>query len=151
MNWNVPPDFDPSPYEGFVYSITSKSTGRFYIGKKSFWARRGKGKKQVVKHSNWKTYKSSCKELKEAIAADPTDWEYEILHYARDKRSLTYLEVKEQMIHEVLERTLPDGTRLAYNGNIAGKFYSGRTSSDSIDSKTKARSFPAKYLYRFSF
>lgn len=123
MHWNIDPNINPLDYEGMIYRITSKSTGRFYIGRKSVWARSGKGKKQTVKESNWKTYKSSCKELKEAIKAAPDDWTYEILHWCSDKRSMTYFETKEQFVHEVLERTMPDGTRLSYNGNILGKFY----------------------------
>ena len=127
MHWNIDASITPSDYEGFIYRITSKSTGRFYIGRKSVWARSGKGKKQTVRESNWKSYKSSCKELKEAIKAAPDDWTYEILQWAKDGRSLSYLEEKYQMLEEVLEQTMPDGTRLSYNGNIGGRYFKGPT------------------------
>ena len=49
--------FTNNPYEaeGFVYLIIEKSTGKRYIGKKSYW-NYSKGKR--VRQSNWKTYAS---------------------------------------------------------------------------------------------
>lgn len=45
----------PERYHGFVYRITERRTGKFYIGKKSY-------------AGNWKLYTSSSKPLNEEIA-----------------------------------------------------------------------------------
>ena len=53
---------------GFVYMITNKEDGKFYIGKKSLYSHRTlpplkgyKRKRKVIKESNWGHYNSSNK------------------------------------------------------------------------------------------
>lgn len=129
-------------YEGFVYKITHKPSGQYYIGKKSFWSRRNKkiGKRRkkqlraerkakgiggrlpkkelVVKESKWKSYFSSNESIKEMIGQGrEEEFEREILKFCRNKKQLTYYEQYYQMKEEVL---LDDKS---YNNNIAGKFY----------------------------
>lgn len=113
-------------YEGFIYKIEELSTGRSYIGKKSFWARvtlpplKGrKRKRKVTKDSNWRGYKSSCKELKGLIAANPSDFRFLILDLCKTKRGLTYLETKYLFELAVLE------SEEYFNESILGKFFRG--------------------------
>lgn len=98
----------PEKTMGFVYILTQISTGRKYIGKKLFWfagTKQVKGKiKKVKKESDWKTYHSSCIEIMDAVKdKGPLDWQREILHYAKTKGTLNYLEAREQMDRRVLE------------------------------------------------
>ena len=101
-------DVVPEKTMGFVYLLTHIPTGKQYIGKKLFWfagTKQVKGKiKKVKKESDWKTYHSSCEEIVESVKANgPQDWKREILHYAKTKGTLNYLEAREQMDRRVLE------------------------------------------------
>lgn len=98
----------PEKTMGFVYLLTQISTGRQYIGKKLFWfsgTKQVKGKKKKIKvESDWRTYHSSCEEIVKSVEArGPSDWTREILHYAKTKGTLNYLEAREQMDRRVLE------------------------------------------------
>jgi hypothetical protein len=116
---------------GFVYVITNKVTGRFYIGKKSLYSERKtkistrektqtktrKTFKRVVKESNWMSYYGSCKELLEEIQmTDPSYYHREILEVCYSKKYLGYCEIAHQIKNDVL-------TNNSYNGNILGKYY----------------------------
>ena len=115
---------------GFVYKITNNKTGEYYIGKKNLYSIRKRkfGKKEinsltdkrlkkyemVKKQSDWLTYKSSNKLVQE--------WEYndtirEILHFCTSSKKLTYYELKEQILHNVL---LDDKS---LNENLMGSFF----------------------------
>jgi len=68
-DWTNKPS-DISKYQGFVYIITNKKTGKYYIGKKFFWSKRTlkplKGKKRKrhrIVESDWETYWGSSKKL----------------------------------------------------------------------------------------
>jgi hypothetical protein len=120
---------------GFCYMIKNLKTGEFYIGrkvlennikrkigKKEKLLFEGKGRKpsfeKIKKESNWKEYWGSCKPLLEEVAKIGEDqFERQILELAFNKRQLSYLEVKYQMVYEVLEN------KLSYNDNISGKFF----------------------------
>lgn len=59
---------------GFVYRITDKDNGRFYIGQKKLYKTetrpplKGKvRKRKIIKESDWRTYCGSCNELKAEI------------------------------------------------------------------------------------
>ena len=121
----------PSGSIGFAYLITNRTTGKIYVGRKNLTSTRKKhyGKKKlaslkdkrlktyemVTKESNWKVYTGSNKELNADIKrGDEID--RTILQFAYNKIELTYLEVKYQCIHGVLECE-------SYNDNILGKFY----------------------------
>jgi hypothetical protein len=119
----------PNGAIGFVYCITVND--KKYIGKKSLYSRRKRkfGKKEiakitdkrkklweyVVKESDWKTYCSSNKEVKELMKFEVGD--RAILAYAYSKKELSYLEEKHQYQYSVLE------SDAYYNDNIAGRYF----------------------------
>lgn len=116
-------DEAPEGYEGFVYRITNETSGKFYIGKKSFWSRTTKRvpgkvrKKHITKESNWKDYWSSSPELKaEVKKVGKRFFKREVLELCGTKRDLTYKEVWWQFKFGVLEND-------TYNGNILGRFF----------------------------
>lgn len=114
----------PLAAAGFVYLLTDRQTGKQYIGKKSFWTTRrlpplkGKTRRRVIKaESDWRDYCSSSETIKALVARDGAGrFHREILHLARNKQELNYLEMREQVLREVL--LYPD---LWYNGIISAK------------------------------
>ena len=128
----------PENVFGFVYRIDNLSkldeqgNYKFYIGRKNIYSNTAKklSKKQleartdkrsskkvtITKESNWSSYTSSNKELNDDIAGGDRI-NKTILEFASTKLHLTYLEMKYQFIHGVLE------TLHCYNNNIAGKLY----------------------------
>ncbi len=120
----------PEETYGFIYKISNKLTGQYYIGKKQVVSIRKKnfGKKKlatitdkrvkkyeiVSKESDWKTYRSSNSEVK---LWNENEVELEILRFCKSKKSLTYYELQEQFYHNVLadEKSL--------NDNLIGKFF----------------------------
>lgn len=121
----------PGKYFGFIYKITNLANNKIYIGRKNFYTRRKRrfGKKEiakmkdkrskkyewVVKESNWKTYNSSSKELKEDIK-NGDEIKREILFLVEKENQMVYFETKFQFIYSVLEEG-------SYNRNILGRFY----------------------------
>jgi len=122
---------------GFVYITTHKPTGKSYIGKKVLFHNKKQkiGKKElaklqgvvgrrpsyklVVKESDWKTYYGSQTDIKALLVEGKKDeFERSILKMCPDKKSMTYFEVKYQMLYQVLEK--PDEF---FNDNILGKFF----------------------------
>ena len=122
-------------YYGFVYIITNLETNRFYIGKKAFIHNKKKKltKKEIAEHtgagrkpttrvnkvdSGWKSYYGSSKELLADVKLLGEDkFERVIIHFAKNKKQLTFLELQEQIVHNVLF------TDNSYNDNIAGKYF----------------------------
>jgi hypothetical protein len=120
---------------GFIYKITNKTTGKFYIGKKQIMSQtnvklgkkelealptqRGKkpSKKLVIKESNWVDYMGSNKFLLEDIKAlGEKNFLKEILIICANKKLLTYWELAIQCKYDVLQVN-------SYNDNLLGKFY----------------------------
>ncbi len=117
---------------GFVYKITNITLNKIYIGRKNFFTIQEKalGKKElalitdkrkskfktVIKESDWLTYNSSCKPLLADIDSNLYEWKKEIIEIALFPKHLTYLELKHQILNNVL------GVE-SYNENILGKFY----------------------------
>lgn len=122
----------PEDALGFIYKITRKSDGKIYIGKKvlSFSRKKRLTKKEklepenkrktfkrVTSISDWESYWGSSKELKEDInLLGLNEFEREIILFCKDKRELTYQEVKHQFLFNVLEIN-------SYNGNILSRFF----------------------------
>jgi len=120
----------PRDVYGFVYMITCQ--GSYYIGKKKLTSKRKRrfGKKEiarlkdkrlktweyVVKESDWLKYTGSNKELNNLVKAGCMNQKY-ILQYAFNAKELTYLEMKHQVIRDVLR------DESCFNDNILGKFF----------------------------
>jgi hypothetical protein len=121
---------------GFIYKITNLETGKFYIGKKSYIHNKKKklGKKEIAAlptsrgrkpttkteqvDSGWRTYWGSSKELLADIKLLGEDkFERVILREANTKKQLTFFEMQQQIIDNVLF------INNSYNDNILAKFY----------------------------
>jgi len=129
-------DFPPDTF-GFIYTITNKESGQFYVGKKFLYHNKKKkltkkelaeqsdpGRKPTHKvvrtESDWKTYWGSNKQLladiKEYGENNFSCW---IFVQCKTKKQLTYYEMHYQCKEEVLI-----GKDRSYNDNILGKFFS---------------------------
>lgn len=127
----------PENTYGFVYINKHIPSGKSYIGKKvlQFTKKVKLGKKELaaltgivgrrpsykiaVKESDWKNYYGSQKDIKQLLLEGKKDeFERTILKCVPNKKSLTYFEIKYQMLYQVLER--PDEF---FNDNILGKFF----------------------------
>ena len=112
-------------YIGYVYCITDLTNNKKYIGKKLFRSTRrlaplkGKTRKRtVIKESDWQDYFGSSEEVKLLVSELGSDnFKREILHLCNTKGELSYMELKEQMLREVL---LNDDY---YNGIIQVKIH----------------------------
>ena len=129
------PEEHTNGYYGFVYIITNLETNKFYIGKKAFIHNKKKKltKKEIAEHtgvgrkpttrvnkvdSGWKSYYGSSKELLSDVKLLGEDkFERVILHLAKNKKQLTFFELQEQIVYNVL---FIEGS---YNDNIAGKYF----------------------------
>lgn len=98
---SLPKDFDVDPPFGFVYKITDKVKNKWYIGQKKIIRiekrppLKGKvRKRKFVKQTDWKTYTSSCNQLKfEIIQRNKDEFDFEILEFVDCKWMLSYLEL----------------------------------------------------------
>ena len=87
---------------GFVYRITNKSNGKWYIGQK-----------KIDKRGLWKSYNSSSNKLKAEIKElGEEQFDFEILEFVDCKWMLNYLELYYQII---LEAMFDDNS---YNGIV---------------------------------
>lgn len=122
---------------GFIYIIKCKINQKCYIGKKNFYStttkhfgkrelkavtdKRLKTYRKTTKESNWKDYWGTVN-IKEDLAKDLEKYGKEnftrtIILLAYTKKELTYLEIEQQIINNVLRN------ELSYNNNIAGKWF----------------------------
>lgn len=124
----------PKDTFGFIYKITNKETGKFYIGKKQIMSKnniklgkkekallptqRGRtpSKKLVIKESNWQDYWGSNKPLLEELKLGKDKFTKEILIICSSKKMLTYWEAAYQIKLDVL---LID----SYNETVLGHYY----------------------------
>lgn len=118
-------------YVGFVYIITNTTNDMKYVGKKLFMFTRklpplkGKTRRRTVKkESDWKTYYGSSDEVKLLVEeTGPENFKREILHLCNTKGEMGYLELKEQIIREVLLRDD------YYNGIVQAKIHRNHVKS----------------------
>ena len=117
---------------GFVYLIINNKSSKSYIGKKlshfsktsikTVTLKSGVKKKKKVKtqvESDWRTYWSSSTELQNDVKElGEENFAREILFYCQSKGTLSYIELREQILNKVLE----DST-LWYNGIIQAKIH----------------------------
>lgn len=101
---------------GFIYKITDLTNNRYYIGRKMLTSTRGRGKKAVVKESDWKKYHGSNKELKTLVKSG-IKIKREILVFGFSKTEMTYLETKEIICSGALE------DENSYNGWVKATIY----------------------------
>ena len=100
----------PDEFQGFVYIITEKDTGKKYIGKKFFWKPKvlpvTKTRKRRVRtrvESDWRTYYGSSKEVQTVVEEKGKDnYIREILKLCKTKGECSYYEAKYQFEFDVL-------------------------------------------------
>lgn len=135
---------DLNLYYGFIYKITNKETGQFYIGKKNLHSyktlvkhvlnertnRMNKVREVLVSESNWRDYFGSSVEIKTAVKElGKSAFSREILLFVTTKKQLTYYEAKYQFETGCIEPGVS-----SYNSNIFGRFFPGDFySEDSLD------------------
>lgn len=106
----------------FVYMIKF-SNGDFYIGYKGFYSTSRKKvagltrRKVTVSESNWRSYRSSSKDVVQRIKDGDTPTELTILHLCKTKGCATWFELYEMVKYNVLCDTQ------ALNKNILGRFF----------------------------
>lgn len=102
---------------GFLYTITRKSDGKSYIGKKLLWFKKTSVKTVTLKNgtkkkkkittlvpSDWKTYWGSSANVQKAVDEEgESAFRRDILMFCRSKGSLSYYEARMQMDLRVLE------------------------------------------------
>ena len=111
---------------GFVYVITDRHNGMKYIGKKSLWNKvtkpplKGKTRKRrSLKESDWKTYFGSSEEVKTLVEEHGEErFEREIIRLCKGKGEMTYYEMKEQIMRDVLFKP-----NEYYNAYVGGRIH----------------------------
>jgi len=120
---------------GFIYKITSKVTGKEYIGSKQFllWDGPQAGYKcydmdsewfdeRAWRDNDWTEYTGSSDELNAEISkGNIWDYTFEVLEMCKTRLDIHVSEVLHQMERDVLEAVGEDGEYLYYNKNIASK------------------------------
>jgi hypothetical protein len=99
-------DLQKTDFEGFVYLIIEKATGKKYIGKKSFYSTRkvkGKARRQTSE-SDWESYFSSSDEIKRLVRLYGHDaFERHIISLHLTFGDAGFNEVRLQFVYNVLE------------------------------------------------
>jgi len=106
---------------GFVYKITRISDGKFYIGQKKFFRAHTKNplkgrvnKRRGSKESDWESYYGSSQALLFDIKElGRHSFTREILYFCSTQWTLTYLELREQLVRDVFNARVR-----SYNGII---------------------------------
>lgn len=115
---NEPVQTLPEDCVGFVYLITNLTNNRRYIGKKlakfsktsvkTITQKNGIKKKKKIRSkidSDWQTYWSSSPEVKADVERlGESNFRREILYYCNSKGTLSYVEMREQVLQRVLEQ-----------------------------------------------
>lgn len=111
---------------GFIYLIENTTTGRRYIGKKSFHTRKKRKGKPFGRQwrSDWWSYWGSSKELSQDIRTLGADkFTRTVLSIWKTEKQLSYAEEEQHFKNDVLRARMSDGSRAFYNGNIAGRYF----------------------------
>lgn len=101
---------DIKKYKGYVYIIIHLPTGRYYIGKKTFWFKKirkplkgRKNKRHYLVESDWKAYWGSSSNFNEFVRThDKKDFERRILVLCENDFELSYTELLKQLEYNVL-------------------------------------------------
>lgn len=129
MDWTINnrpvTDDDVRGFTGFVYIVRDTLTDRYYVGQKTLTSKRlqplRKGatkRKRTTVESDWRKYYGSSLELCADIKANGRDrYSREIIHLCRSKGEMNYLELREQIVRDVLL----DAN--AYNSFVGGKIH----------------------------
>jgi hypothetical protein len=97
--WKYHKQMGKAPYLGFVYLVHDTWANRYYIGKKSYKVKKGQSKGE---EAAWKSYKTSCKELKDHLAARPlSEFEFIVLGEYRTFGGLAWAETYLQTLARV--------------------------------------------------
>ena len=121
----------PEDAVGFVYIITNLTNNRMYIGKKlsqfsktstkTITTKDGTKKKKKIKskvESDWMTYYGSSDHLNNDVKLlGEQNFKREILHFCKNKGTLSYLELREQIDRRVME------SEDYYNAFVGGKIH----------------------------
>lgn len=123
----------PENSYGFVYLIESKISGKKYVGKKALHSyhtkithelnpktnRMNKVRTIEATESNWKEYFGSSIEIKDLIKTEGGKINFNriILRFCFSKKELTFREIQEQCIRNVLEESD------YVNSNIEGRYF----------------------------
>lgn len=106
---------------GFVYLITNLLDGRLYVGQKKLTKkvrRKRKNKRDRIdtKSSDWQQYFGSNEQLQQdVIEHGPDNFRREILHLCKSKAMMNWIELREQVVRDVLFDTK------YYNSYIGGR------------------------------
>jgi len=104
--YHLPEDCTSKTMYGFVYQIQNRESGKKYIGKKFFWARKTrqvKGKKKkYLGESDWEKYYGSSEKLLVEVNKDKSRFTRTILRLCKSKSECAYFEAKLQFEHDVL-------------------------------------------------
>jgi len=111
---------------GFVYMVIDKEIGMKYIGKKNFFSKvtkpplKGKKRKRrSIKESDWKTYCGSSETVKSLVEENGLDhFEREILHLCKSKGEMNYIELREQVMRDVILKP-----KEYHNAFVGGKIH----------------------------
>ena len=109
---NEPFNTTPEEYQGFVYLIEEKDTGKKYIGKKFFWkpktlpiTKTRKRRQRTKVESDWRDYFGSSKEVQQLVEQKgKSNYNRTILKLCRTKGECSYYEAKMQFEYDVLLR-----------------------------------------------
>lgn len=122
-------DIQEQGHYSFTYIMTSRNTGKKYIGKKLLISKRklpplkGKKRKRIVfKDSGWRKYWSSSK-IVEAMIEDGDIFDREIIALHPNKRGANIHELQLQILYNVLDAEDSNGERIFLNENISMIYY----------------------------
>lgn len=136
---------------GMVYIIVRLEDMKMYVGKKLLQSTNKKRigvrekaatktrmiYKVVKRGSNWQQYNSSNRALAAEIRDNPEKFRKSILEWAFSKKNLHWLEVKYQVIYEVMEKE-------SYNDNIGGRIWRKDISKELHDQYKEERGKPIR-------